>query len=275
MPELLAYREDTPKPQQWLVELFAFAYNNVLSCLFPVYIFAMLWVSHFIHIPGLHRYDLLLILCLAMQAIMYFTKLETWDEVKVITLFHLLGLGMEIFKVNHGCWTYPEQGLTKIAGVPLYSGFMYASVASYICQSWRRFNLKMVNWPPVYLTMPLAICIYFNFFTNYYIYDFRWVLTALILIVFFRTKAYFTNNGPQRNIPMPLAFLLIGLFIWFAENIATFLGAWQYAYQHNGWQVVQIQKLSSWALLVIVSVIIVAQLKFAKQTIDKGPQTAI
>ena len=264
MPELLAYRENHPKPQQWLVELFAFAYHNALSCIFPVYIFAMLWVSHFIHIPGLHRYDLLLILCLAMQAIMYFTKMETWDEVKVITLFHLLGLGMEIFKVNHGCWTYPEQGLTKIAGVPLYSGFMYASVASYICQSWRRFDLKMVNWPPVYLTMPLAIGIYLNFFTNYYIYDFRWVLTALILIVFFRTKAYFINNGPQRNMPMPLAFLLIGLFIWFAENIATFLGAWQYAYQHNGWQVVQIQKLSSWALLVIVSVIIVAQLKFAK-----------
>lgn len=263
--ERLAHREEEGRLRKWLTELFAFGYHNALSCIFPAYIFTMLWASHFIHIPGLYRYDVLLLLCLAMQALMYFSGLETLDEVKVITLFHLLGLGMELFKVNHGAWNYPEQAWTKIGGVPLYSGFMYASVASYICQAWRRFDLKMINWPARRFAMPLGALIYINFFSNYYTIDLRWFIAAAIFLAFFRTRVYFNNNGPQRWMPMTLAFMLIGLFIWFAENIATFLGAWQYAYQHNGWQVVHFQKLSSWGLLVIVSIIIVAELKFVKE----------
>lgn len=44
-------------------------------------------------------------------------------------MFHLIGLALEIFKVHMGSWSYPEEGYVKIFGVPLYSGFMYASVA--------------------------------------------------------------------------------------------------------------------------------------------------
>ena len=55
--------------------------------------------------------------------------LETKKEVGVICFFHLLGVSMEIFKVSHGAWTYPDDGFSKVMGVPLYSGFMYASVA--------------------------------------------------------------------------------------------------------------------------------------------------
>ena len=273
MLKILAYKEDHSNIQKWIIEFVTFGYHNALSCLFPAYIFFILWASHFIHIPGLYRYDLLLILCVAMQALMYFTKLETWDEVKVICLFHLFGLTMEIFKVNHGCWSYPEHALTKVAGVPLYSGFMYASVASYICQAWRRFDLEMINWPSKWLTIPVGAAIYLNFFTNNYFYDLRWLIVLALIIIFFKTKVNFTNNGPRRQMPQLLAFGLIGLFIWFAENIATFLGAWQYTYQHNGWQVVHFQKLSSWGLLVIVSIIIVAELKFAKKSTVNSPQT--
>jgi uncharacterized membrane protein YoaT (DUF817 family) len=50
-----------------------------------------------------------------------------------------------------------------------------------------------------------------------------------------------------------------------AENIATFLGAWKYAYQHHAWTLVNYQKISSWAFLVIVSYIIVAELKMFKE----------
>jgi uncharacterized membrane protein YoaT (DUF817 family) len=246
-------------------ELFAFGYHNALSCIFPVFIFSMLAVSHIIHIPGLYRYDFLLIMCIAMQAVMYFSGLESADEVKVITFFHILGLTMEIFKVNHGSWSYTEPGLTKIYGVPLYSGFMYASVASYISQAWRRLDIQMVHWPDFRLSLPLAAAIYGNFFTNHYLMDLRWFIAAAVFIAFRKTKVLFNNNGPVRSMPMVLAFFLIGLFIWFAENIATFLGAWKYTYQHEGWQMVHFQKLSSWSLLVIVSTIIVAQLKFIKQ----------
>jgi uncharacterized membrane protein YoaT (DUF817 family) len=74
------------------------------------------------------------------------------------------------------------------------------------------------------------------------------------------------------QIPMLLAFVLIGFFIWLAENIATFLGAWKYAYQHENWQAVSTQKLGSWILMVIVSFIIVAELKHfkAKKRMENG-----
>ncbi len=64
-----------------------------------------------------------------MQWIMYKTGLETKDELKVITAFHLIGLLLEIYKVHFGSWSYPEEAYSKIFGVPLYSGFMHASVA--------------------------------------------------------------------------------------------------------------------------------------------------
>ena len=58
-----------------------------------------------------------------------------------------------------------------------------------------------------------------------------------------------------------LAFFLVGFFIWIAENIATFFGAWVYPYQAGQWAIVGPNKISSWMLLVIISFIIVAALK--------------
>ena len=98
-----------------------------------------------------------------MQWFMYKTGLETKDELKVITVFHLIGLLLEIYKVHFGSWSYPEEAYSKIFGVPLYSGFMYASVASYICQAWRRMHLQMYHWPKAIFAIPLGAMIYFNF----------------------------------------------------------------------------------------------------------------
>lgn len=261
---LFERRQNHSKWQTYLWELLAFGYKNAISCFFPVAIFSLLAVSHLIKNPYLPRYDFLLLACLIIQAFMFFTKMETKDELLVITLFHLLGLAMEMFKVNAGSWSYPEDAYTKIAGVPLYSGFMYASVASFMCQAWRRFPLQLSNWPKRWLALSIGIAIYLNFFTHHYLPDLRWILAALVLIAFWKTKVHYNNNGIPRKMPVVLAFMLIGLFIWFAENIATFLGAWKYAYQHGNWNMVSYQKISSWELLVIVSFIIVAELKFAK-----------
>jgi uncharacterized membrane protein YoaT (DUF817 family) len=63
--------------------------------------------------------------------------------------------------------------------------------------------------------------------------------------------------------PLVLSFLLIGFFIWVAENIATFFGAWVYPNQARSWAVVGPGKITSWTLLVIISFIIVAALKGA------------
>jgi uncharacterized membrane protein YoaT (DUF817 family) len=80
------------------------------------------------------RYDALFIGALLIQCLLLFLRLETWREAKVILVFHIIGTIMEIFKTQHGSWNYPEAGLIRIGNVPLFSGFMYASVGSYIAR---------------------------------------------------------------------------------------------------------------------------------------------
>lgn len=244
--------------------LLHFGYQEAMSCLFPVFIFTSLAVSKFVAIPGLPRYDLLLLLCLAFQVFMVKSGLESRDELKVITVFHLIGLCLEIFKVHMGSWGYPEDGYSKVFGVPLYSGFMYASVASYLCQAWRRLDVRLAGWPkPIWVTS-LGAAIYLNFFTHHFIWDLRWVLMVLMFVVFWRSKVYFRVTHERFSMPIPLCYFLIGFFIWIAENIATFFGAWAYPNQRSGWELVHFGKISSWFLLVIVSFIIVAELKHVK-----------
>jgi len=244
--------------------LLTFAYQQALSCFFPLVIFCTLAFSKFVTIPFIHRYDFILLICLLTQVFLVVTRIETIDELKVICVFHVIGLLLELFKVHTGSWSYPEKAWTKIFDVPLYSGFMYASVASYMCQAWRRLDLHLYHWPPFSLVSILGFAIYLNFFTDHYIMDFRWILMVIIVIVFFKTFVTFTLKDRVFKMPLVLSFFLIGFFIWIAENIATFYGAWQYPNQENGWHFVHLGKISSWLLLVIVSFIGVAQLKHVK-----------
>lgn len=248
---------------RYLLELIHFAWRNARSCLFPVFIFLMLALSQVAPLP-LARYDFLLLACLAMQALMLATGLETTDELKVITLFHLLGLGLELFKVHAGSWSYPEEAFSKVWNVPLYSGFMYASVASFMIQAWRSLRLRFLRWPSPNLVVPLGALIYLNFFSHHYLPDIRYLLMAAVVLTFGRSWVAFTPLAKERRIPLVVAFLLIGVFVWFAENISTFLGAWQYPNQAEGWHMVSLSKLSSWSLLVIVSLMAVVQLKHVK-----------
>jgi uncharacterized membrane protein YoaT (DUF817 family) len=249
----------------WIERLAFFTVQEALSCIFPVLIFTTLAVTSAVSVPGLHRYDLILLVCLAIQAAMLVSGLETRDELKVICVFHVLGLTLELFKVAQGSWSYPDAAWSKVGGVPLYSGFMYASVASYLCQAWRRLDVRLDRWPRDRVVVPLAIAVYGNFFTHHWLPDIRWWLTAAIFVVFFRARATFAVPGTRLWIPLPLAFVLIGFFIWIAENIATFFNAWQYPSQSDGWEMVHLQKISSWFLLVIISFIAVAALKHVKE----------
>lgn len=248
-------------------ELIVFGYKNAISCIFPVLIFTLLALSKVLPLGPLPRYDFLLLACIGIQLFMMVSKLESKDELLVICLFHIMGLLMEWFKVHRGSWSYPEDAFSKVFNVPLYSGFMYASVASFMCQAWRRFDLEFVNWPNNSIAWVLAISVYLNFFTQHYIGDYRYYIGFVILVVFIRAKVYFTTNNIRRNIPVILSFILIGFFIWLAENISTFFGAWKYTNQHNGWKLVHYQKIGSWILMSIVSYIIVAQLKKVKEKV--------
>lgn len=242
-------------------EVGAFGWHEALACLFPLAIFALLALSRAAAVPGLPRYDLLLLGCLAFQAAMLALGLETRRELAVICLFHLLGVTMELFKVAHGSWSYPEAAWSKVGGVPLYSGFMYAAVASYMCQAWRRLDLRLIAWPRSALAGGLGAAVYVNFFAHHYLVDVRWPLAAGIVVAFARTRVEFSPSGRRRRMPLLGSFALIGLFVWVAENVATYLGAWNYPHQAGGWRLVHPEKIFAWSLLVIVSLILVAELK--------------
>ncbi len=253
-------------PSPLLRECAVFAWKQVRSCVFAGAFFAVLVLSNRVHIPGLARYDFILVCSLAIQVALVATRIETWDEVKVLCVFHLLGLALELFKTRAsiGSWSYPEPGVAKIQGVPLYSGFMYAAVASYMCQAWRVLRLELTAYPDPRASLLLALAIYANFFTHHYIFDFRWPLTVAVIWQFRHTWLGFTVTGVRRRMPLVLSFVLIGFFIWVAENAATFHGAWAYPDQRMGWQGVSLGKIHCWSLLVILSFVLVADLKWLK-----------
>ena len=139
-------------------EFLIFGIKQARAAIFAGSFFLLLYISNHIPLFGLTRYDFLFLAAIAIQAILYFTKLETKDEVKVIFLFHIIGLVLEIFKTSPmiGSWSYPEDGFLKIATVPLYSGFMYAAVGSYISQAWKIFKLELTNYR--YYLLSVLLC---------------------------------------------------------------------------------------------------------------------
>ncbi len=252
-------------------EFLAFGMKEARAAIFAGSFFLLLFLSNHIPLFGLARYDFLFLAAIAIQAILFFTKLETKDEVKVIFLFHIIGLVLELYKTSPsiGSWSYPEPAFFKIATVPLYSGFMYAAIGSYISQAWKIFSLELVNYKNYLLSVLLCLLIYVNFFTNHYIYDFRLFLIAAVFILFWKAKVYFTPLYVRRSMPLNLSFILIAFFIWIAENISTYFGAWKYPDQIHTWTVVSTQKITSWFLMVIISFILVAYLKHFKKDILK------
>ena len=208
-------------------------------------------------VAPLARYDFLVLASVAIQIALLALKLERWDEAAVILAFHVVGTVMEVFKTAHGSWIYPEPGLLKIAGVPLFSGFMYACIGSYIARIWRLFDITFVRYPPFWSTHILAVLIYANFFSHHYIVDFRMGLFALSALLFGRTWFVFTPDQTARRMPMLMGAVLVSLFIWFAENLGTFAGAWIYPSQAKGWHLVPIEKMGAWYLLMLISFVLV------------------
>ena len=253
-------------------EFLLFGLKEARSCIFAGSFFALLFISNYIPLFGLARYDFLFIAAVAIQIILYLTKQETKDEVKVICLFHIIGLVLELFKTHPsvGSWSYPEEGFLKIADVPLYSGFMYAAVGSYIVAAWKHLKVELVHFPSYVWSVVLCVAIYLNFFTNHFISDARFILIPAVFIFFRKADVLFTVTKVRRSISLTMSFVLIAFFIWIAENISTYWGAWKYPDQIHVWNAVSMQKISSWFLLVIISFILVAYLKHVKESRNRG-----
>ncbi len=127
----------------------------------------------------------------------------------------------------------------------------------------------MVKHPSYHASLVLCAFIYINFFTNHFIPDFRFILIPLIFVFYFRTWIEFTPRHSTFRMPVVFGFVLTAFFVWIAENIGTFVGAWVYPYQVHAWRAVSLQKISSWFLMVIISFIIVASLKHFKESFAK------
>jgi len=250
-------------------EFWYFGLKQVRACLFVGLFFSAVFCVPKAGLFGIARYDVLLIIALAIQAGMLALKLETIDEVKTITLFHIVGFMLEVFKTssNIKSWSYPDPAVTKLFGVPLFSGFMYAAVGSYVIQAWRLMDVRIRHYPSYWMATVMALIIYANFFTHHYIGDYRLYIAACALGLYARATVIYRPLDRDRKMPLLLAFLLIGFFIWLAENISTFFGVWKYPNQMGAWAVVHVGKWSSWSLLVIMTFTIVANLKHIKERI--------
>jgi uncharacterized membrane protein YoaT (DUF817 family) len=262
-------RPDLTGPSRFILEFLYFGIKEARACLFVGLFFGAVFSVPREGLLGIPRYDLLLVLALAIQAWMVWAKLETIDELKAISLFHVIGFALEVFKTSSGIrsWAYPDFAYTKLFGVPLFSGFMYAAVGSYIIQAWRLLELRVVHHPPYWMAGVIALLIYANFFTHHYIGDYRWYIAACALGLYARATVIFRPLDRERRMPLLLSFVLIGFFIWVAENISTFFGVWKYPNQLGAWSAVHVGKWSSWSLLIVMTFTIVANLKHVKERI--------
>ncbi|MDP5239759.1 DUF817 domain-containing protein [Uliginosibacterium sp. 31-16] len=266
-------RETLSGLRRFLHEFWFFGLKEARACLFAGLFFLAVFLVPRAGLAGIARYDLLLIIALLLQAWLIWRKIETPDEARTILIFHLAGFALEVFKVSgaNPSWTYPDPALTKVFGVPLFSGFMYAAVGSYIMQAWRILDLRVLHHPPYWMTSTLAVLLYANLFTHHYIGDFRWYLAALALGIYARCNLAFRPLDRERRMPFLLGFILVGFFIWLAENMGTFFGIWRYPNQLGAWATVSLGKWSSWTMLAMMSFAIICSLKHVKERIHLAP----
>lgn len=241
-----------------LAELVMFVLKQGWACLFGGLLLAAIIGTRLIWQPGwpVHRYDALFLFAVATQALFLWRRLETWEEARVILLFHLTGTAMEWFKVGAGSWAYPEAGLFKLMGVPLFSGFMYAAVGSYMARVIRIFDMRFAPYPPFWLTLLLAVAIYVNFFAHHFLPDIRLALFAATVLIFGRCRIWFRIHDHDWWMPLPLAAFLSSFALWLAENVGTATGTWLYSGQTPD-RLVSLAKLGSWYLLLYVAFVTV------------------
>jgi uncharacterized membrane protein YoaT (DUF817 family) len=246
-----------------LYEFIRFGMKQAWACLFGGLMVFLLVATHFYYPQNffLARYDFLFLAALGLQALLLLLRLETIEEAKVIFAYHVVGTAMEVFKTSAGSWIYPEPSFFHIGAVPLFSGFMYSCIGSYLCRAWSLFHFEFKSHPPARWLAILSTAIYLNFFLHHYFVDIRWLLFIAAALVFARTRVYFTNWRLQRWMPLLLGLVLVTTFIWFAENIGTFTRTWQYPNQRSGWIMVSSGKFGSWFLLLIISYTLVALIK--------------
>jgi len=244
----------------FIKEFITFGAKQAYAAMFGGFLLLVMIVTQYWYpLEQLHRYDFIFLSAVGFQIFMFAAKLETKREAAVIIIFHIVATIMEIFKTSPsiGSWAYPEPFIFGIANVPLFTGFMYSAVGSYIARVWRIFDFQFDHYPKKTYTIILVAAIYINFFTHHFFYDIRWWLFTITIALFYRSNIYFKVTSVHRHMPLLFGWLLVALFIWIAENIGTYVHVWVYPHQRIAWSLVSLSKLSAWYLLMLLSFVLV------------------
>lgn len=256
---LLEQRKPRNRWREIVWEVCLFGFKQAWACCFGAIMLALVLATKYLwpaHAP-LARFDFLFLAALTVQALMLALRMETVREAKVILVFHVVGTIMELFKTSVGSWSYPGACFFHAGHVPLFSGFMYASVGSYLARVTRIVDMRYTRYPRRAWTFALAAGIYANFFAHHFIADLRWLLFAAVAAIFGPTWVYYRPHRKWRRMPLVMGFALVALFLFAAENIGTFAHAWVYPHQKHGWEPVRMGMFGSWFLLMIISFVLV------------------
>ena len=135
--------------------------------------------------------------------------------------------------------TYPDFAYSKLLA-SRSSPDSCTAVGSYIIQAWRLFDLRVEHHPPYWMAFMIALLIYANFFTHHYIGDYRWYFAACALGSMLAPPSSSGRSTSIAGCCSCSPFVLIGFFIWLAENISTFFGIWRYPNQFGAWSTVHL-----------------------------------
>lgn len=242
-----------------------FIYKAAFAALFGILLlgaFALTAPMESDPIFGLFRYDYLLGYALLIQALLIYLKMESWAEAKVIAVFHILAMIMEIFLTHPSIasWYYPQPAVFKIMTVPLFAGFMYSAVGSFFTRSLRLYQVSFTQLPSFANMLTLAVLSYLNFMTKFFIQDVRYLLVLWSVVIFWKTRIYFRLQHYSFKLPMLPILLLLACIIWIAENISTFYQIWLYPTQVEQWHAVGLGKIGSWYLLLLLSLVLVLKI---------------
>ncbi len=125
---------------QFFKEFIIFTGKQARASIFGYLLLFAIIITKWINFSNLSftRYDVIFLIAIFFQFVLITTKAESKEEIKVIFLFHVLATIMELFKTNPkiNSWQYPGQREIFMLGtVPLFTGFLYSSVGSYIARA--------------------------------------------------------------------------------------------------------------------------------------------
>lgn len=248
--------------KDFLIESWKFFVASIRASYFGAFLLSIFLVTEIVTVPLITRYDFIFICAVVFQMCMLVFRFESKREFFVIIIFHILATGMELFKTHPsiGSWVYPDvdTAVFALGTVPLFTGFLYSAIGSYISRAFIFLKLRYENFPAYFHIWIIASLIYINFFTHHFYFDIRYLLFAYVLIIFHKTKVHFQVYKKERRIHFLATAFLTSFFVWIAENIGTFTRIWLYPYQLDSWKLVSFNKVGSWFLLLILSFALVS-----------------